>query len=75
MRQVHIHAMLWSAMKEQLGQTLIPARGKHEALHEQLPAAVEQVGKRAPALRRFENRVFIDVNPGERAAPAGDLVA
>ncbi len=44
-------------------------------LHQQLAAAVEQLGQRAPALGCVEDVVLGDALPGQRAARAGDLVA
>ena len=66
---------VWSAMKEQLGQPCSQPGAEHEVLHQQLAAAVEQVGERAPALGRVEDVVLVDAHPRQRAALAGDLVA
>ena len=38
---------VWSAMKEQLGQPCSQPGAEHEVLHQQLAAALEQVGERA----------------------------
>ena len=54
---------------------LLPARREHEVLHQQLAAAVEQVGQRAPAHRRVERVGLVDPHPGQRPALARDLVA
>ena len=66
---------VWSAMKEQLGQPCSQPGREHEVLHQQLAAAFEQVGERAPALGRVEDVVLLDAHPRQRAALAGDLVA
>ena len=66
---------LWSAMKEQLGQPCSHPGAEHEVLHQQLAAAFEQLGERAPALGRVEDVVLVDAHPRQRAALAGDLVA
>ena len=75
MRKVHIHAIAVVGHEGATRATLLPVRSQHEVLHEQLPTAVEQVGERAAALGRFENIVLVDVNPRQRTALAGDLVA
>ena len=43
-------------------------------LHQQLAAAVEQLGKIAPAMLRLEDIGLVDAHPGQRAALAGNLV-
>jgi hypothetical protein len=49
--------------------------GEHQVLHQQLAAAVEQVGQRATAHRRVEFVGLVDPHPGQRSALARDLVA
>src|SRR3989442_10648333 len=66
---------MWLAMKEQLGQPCSHPGAEHEVLHQQLMAALEQLGERALALGPVEDVVLLDALPRQRAALAGDLVA
>ncbi len=75
MRQVHVHAVGVVGHERAARAALLPARPEHEVLHQQLAAALEQVGERARALGRVEDVVLLDAHPGQRAALAGDLVA
>src|SRR6266403_1451604 len=75
MRQVHLHAVAVVGHEGAARATLLPPRGEHEVLHQQLAATSEQFGERAPALGRVENVVLIDAHPRQRAALASDLVA
>ena len=73
--EVHIHAVAVVSHEGAARTTLLPPRGEHEVLHQQLPAIFEQLGECAPALGRVENVVLIDAHPRQRAALAGYLVA
>jgi hypothetical protein len=53
----------------------LPARREHEVLHQELAAALEQLGQRAPALGPVEGVALLDAHPRQRAALAGDPVA
>jgi hypothetical protein len=50
---------------------LLPTRGEHQVLHQQLAAAVEQVGQRATAHRRVEFVGLVDPHPGQRSGRSG----
>jgi len=75
MRQVNVHAVDVIGHEGAARAALLPSRGEHEVLHQQLAATVKQFGERAPALGRVENVVLVDAHPRQRAALAGDLVA
>ena len=61
MRQVHVHAVAVVSHEGAARATLLPARGEHEVLHQQLAATFEQFGERAPALGRVENVSFLSM--------------
>ena len=44
-------------------------------VHDELRAAVEQLGKRPAPVRRVEDVLLLDLDPGQRLAFAGDIVA
>ena len=75
MRQVNVHAVAVVGHEGAARATLLPPWGEHEVLHQQLAAAFEQLGERAPTLGPVEDVVLIDAHPRQRAALAGDLVA
>src|SRR3546814_3698741 len=74
MGQMRCHAVTVVGHEGATRATLLPSRAEHEVLHQQLPAALEQVGKAAPALGCVENVILVDAHPRQRAALAGDPV-
>jgi hypothetical protein len=75
LRQVHFRAVDVVGHKGAALAAFLPARGEHEVLHQELAAAFEQAGERAPARQRIEGIVLLDAHPRQRAAFPGDLVA
>src|SRR3546814_12742666 len=71
MGQMRCHAVTVVGHEGATRATLLPSRAEHEVLHQQLPAALEQVGKAAPALGCVENVILVDAHPRQRAALAG----
>ena len=72
LRQVHVRAVDVVGHERAALAALLPAGREHEVLDQQLAAAVEQVGERAPAVGRVEDVVLVDTHPRQRAALAGD---
>jgi hypothetical protein len=49
---------------------LLPAGGQHELLHDELRAAIEQLGKRFAAIWSLKNVILFDPEPRLPAGPA-----
>ena len=62
-------------MNEQLGQPCAQPGPSMKCCTSSWRRLSEQIGERAPALRRIEDVVLLDALPGQGAARAGDLVA
>ena len=58
---------MWSTTNEQLGHPSLPVRAEHEVVDDELAAPVEQVGERDLSLRRVEDVVLVDLDPGQLA--------
>jgi hypothetical protein len=49
----------------------LPPGTEHEMLHEQLAAALEEIGQRPRAVPILTDVVFLDANPGQFVVPLG----
>src|SRR3546814_1322730 len=63
--QMRCHAFTVVGHEGATRATLLPSRAEHEVLHQQLPAALEQVGKAAPALGCVENVIRSEEHTSE----------
>src|SRR5207247_11438148 len=54
---------------------LVPVRGEHEVIDDELAPAVEKLRQRLPALRPVEDVLLVDLLPGQGAPLAAQLVA
>ncbi len=54
---------------------LLPARSKHEMLHQKLLTALEQLGERDGAVGPTEDIRLIDLHPGQLPPQLRELVA
>src|SRR5581483_9559286 len=75
MREMHGHAVDVVGHVRAARAALFRARRQHEVLDQELPAAVEQIAERLPAVRPVEGVLFVDTNPGQLPAQLRDLVA
>jgi len=54
---------------------LVPVRGEHEVIDDELAPAVEKLGQSLPALRPVEDVLLVDLFPGQGAPLAAQFVA
>src|SRR5580704_12590812 len=75
MREMHGDAVGVVGHERATRATLLRARREHEVLHHELAAAVEQTGKRLPAVGPVEGVRLVDADPGKLPAQLSDLIA
>ena len=75
MREMRDHAVGVVGHVGAARAALLPARREHEVLHDELAAAVEQIGERLPAVGPIEDVRLVDADPGQLPAQLRDLVA
>ena len=56
------------------GAARLPTGTEHEMIDHQLAAAVEELAERLLSLRRLEDVVLLDLDPGQGCALGGKLV-
>lgn len=62
------------AQKRAAGAAFLPVRAKHEVIHKQLVASVEQLAQRYLSLRRVKNIQLRDLDPGQGTSLPGQFI-